>query len=183
MEWISNLELEYQYRQGSRNIKSLVRSMDNNSNDVEIELNKSLLNSMASGMYETSVEIHQNVISNYNSFSQAELNILTGIQRKVVELRQIYKPTKVGQKLNLSPPEVTIIFNQAIVKIQKRRNQEGRSVPVGLSKQQEKIYELLAEDKPIEEISKVLGITWNTIRVQKKNIEKKIGKISLNEFI
>lgn len=173
MEWCNNIELELQYREGSRKIKKVSKQIRMGSS-IDEQIIKSNLNSMAHGMDEISQMIHSNILFGLNSLKNTDIRMLTESQREIVKLRMKYRPTEVAKRLKKPVDQVVHAWNDAIKKLYKIEKQRYSNIPIGLTIQQELIYELMTQNKNKEEISKHLGLSKQIIRVQINNIKKKM---------
>lgn len=169
--WTSYSTLEQQYRDVSSQLRVNAENIKR-SERVDADIDVKIVNEMAAGAKRISEELHKKILYSYNMLSEEELSLFTGRQREVLELRQKYKPSKVAEILEMTPESVFDIYNQAINKIQKILKQKEGDIPVGLSPQQERIYELINQGLKYKDIAKILNTSDGNIKKQACLIKK-----------
>lgn len=179
-EWSSWTSLKNEYGNSYRKIDRYSRQEKNKESSCKANLE--IASSIKSDLRETIEVLEKKCLYEYNTMNAEDIKNcnLTERQNQIAMLKQKYSITEISKLLNLAPNSVFYTYKQALYKIDKylKLKKEEKATCI-LSDQQRQIYLMLAEGKNSEEIIVKLGITRDTLKTQKKRINKKLGGTKL----
>ena len=144
-------------------------NVDKNKETVVCEL----LASMISSTKYAAKEVEKKLIYDLGTFSEVELESLTGQERQIAALKQKLTNRQIAEILNISASHVQTVHKRVINKLKRIHSLNDRGIPSGLSRQQEKIYYLHFKEKragPL--IAKKLKISLESVQKQLQNLRK-----------
>lgn len=182
MAWSSWSELEESYKGTVLALKEararLINEYKGENNSFWSD--KENLGSMIADVTEVARILKKKVMYEFNSLSEAELELLTDRQREIAELRQRYNYREIAEILGISPKTAFDVFQKAVRNIKKIKHQGEKDLPVGLSPQQEQIYMLYSQGKKPKEIANIIGTTSGNVSKQLSLIRKTLPKSQEN---
>ncbi|MEW9123595.1 MAG: sigma factor-like helix-turn-helix DNA-binding protein [Thermotaleaceae bacterium] len=161
-----------------KEVKTRRKHSKNHTDAVDCEI----AGSMESDLTQTVRELRKKVLYEYNTITEEDIinpkYSLTERQKEILLLRQQHNSyTKVANIINSDPRIVFKIYNRAIDKLLKKKEQENSLDGLtGLSKRQEEIYDLYFNKhfKP-KQIANRLGVSVNTVKGYLQRIKQKTG--------
>lgn len=140
---------------------------------VDCEIASSMQNHLAA----TTKEIKNRVLQEYKAITLEDIYNpaygLTERQRQIAELRQTLSCKEIAILLNVEQSTIYLIYESAIKKILRRKENEKKEWHYTLSPQQKEILELMNKNLKNKEIAIALGISEGTVKIQKNRINKK----------
>ena len=132
-----------------------------------------LLASMISSTKYAVKEVEKKLVYDLGTFSEAELESLTGQERQIATLKQIHTNRQVAEMLNISASHVQVVHKRVVNKLKRSHSLNDRGIPPGLSRQQERIYYLHFKEKRAgPQIAKKLKISLESVQKQIQNFRK-----------
>lgn len=175
-EWSSWTSLKNEYKISYRNIDRFSSQERNERRGCKASLE--VASNIKSELRGIIKELEKKCLYEWDALSKDEvINVkLSERQRQIAELRQHYTIRQISKMLNIEQKTVFNTYYEALKKIEKylRLNKKERKIQT-LSNQQRKIYLMLVEKRTSKEIIEKLGISKDTLKVQKKRIELKLG--------
>lgn len=171
------VDLHVEYKDSLKQIK-LVKERRKGTDVFTDMVDCEIAGSMESDLTEKVREMKQRVLQEYNSISIEDIINprygLTDRQRQVTVLRQQYSCKDVAMELNLDQSTVYRLFETAVNKIIKLKQQKKQMGIMGLSEKQLLIYELYTTGLKPTEIAKAINISINSVKTHLKRIKQKI---------
>ena len=136
-------------------------------NIAQREVDRELLASMISSTKYAAKEVEKKLIYDLDTFSVAEINLLSGQERQIATLKQKHTNRQIAEMLKVSPSHVQVVHKRTVNKLKRIHSLNDRDIPLGLSRQQEKICVMYFKEKRnATQIAKKLKIS--VVMVQKQ---------------
>jgi len=181
-KWHSWSETTAQYRADETALisakESVVKTIKNTPKKqkdkiAQHEVDRELLASMIGSTKYALEAIEKKLIYDLGTFSEAELESLTGQERQIASLKQRHTNRQVAEMLNISASHVQVVHKRVINKLKRIHSLNDRGIPPGLSRQQERIYYLhFKEKRAAPLIAKKLKISLESVQKQIQNLRK-----------
>ena len=137
------------------------------------EVERELLASMIGSTRHALDVIEKKLLYDLDTFSEVELESLTGQERQIATLKQIHTNRQVAEMLNISASHVQVVHKRVVNKLKRSHSLNDRGIPPGLSRQQERIYYLHFKEKRAgPQIAKKLKISLESVQKQIQNLRK-----------
>ena len=137
------------------------------------EVDRELLASMISSTKYAAKEVEKKLMYDLGTFSEAELDLLTGQERQIAELKQKSTNREIAEMLNISANHVQTVHKRVVNKLKRIYFLNEKGIPPGLSLQQERIYYLhFKENRAGPQIAKKLKISLESVQKQIQNFRK-----------
>jgi len=138
-------------------------NVDKNKEIVACEL----LASMISSTKYAAKEVEKKLIYDLGTFSGAELDSLSGQERQVAGLKQKHSNREIAEMLGISTQHVQTVHRRCVNKLKRIHSLNNRDIPLGLSRQQERIYVMhFKEKRNAAQIAKKLKISVAMVHKQ-----------------
>jgi len=136
-------------------------------NIAQREVDRELLASMISSTKYAAKEVEKKLIYGLDTFSVAEINLLSGQERQIAALKQKHSNREIAEMLGISTQHVQTVHRRCVNKLKRIHSLNNRDIPLGLSRQQERIYVMhFKEKRNATQIAKNLKISIATVQQQ-----------------
>jgi len=169
---LSWYELRCEYEESNKKIKNAKKELKDVFSAQAIA-DKEILGNMIGEGNKMMKVLNQKILYEFSTLSEDELSVLTGLQRQVAILKQVYSFSKIAEILGIPPTTVFDQYQKALRRVDRERRNKIKGIPSGLSKQQEEIYLLHVKEKKPKEIAEILGTTPGNVRKQLAIIKQK----------
>lgn len=174
----ADLTVDYK---NSLNMIKVIRSRRKNSDNLVDIVDYEIAGNMESELTHAVRELKKKTLYEYNTITEEDiLNPLYGLterQKEIALLRQKYPLKKISQMLGIEQCTVYIIYEQAVDKVLRGKSKMKEGLVIGLSEQQNMILKLMNKGYKNKEIALELGISTNSVKVQKNRIQKRLTKL------
>lgn len=152
--------------------ESIVKSIKNTpkklrANIAQREVDRELLASMIGSTRFALEAIEKKLMYDLSTFSGSELGLLSGQERQVAELKQKHSNREIAEILGISAQHVQTVHRRCVNKLKRIHSLNNRDIPLGLSRQQERICVMhFKEKKNAAQIAKNLKISVAMVQQQ-----------------
>ena|GEM_PF-1135835 len=176
MSWSSWSEMVAQYRADDTALVSAKESVakkikttpkKQREDIAQLEVDRELLASMIGSTRFALEAIEKKLIYDLGTFSPAELGLLSGQERQIAELKQKHSNREIAEILGISAQHVQTVHRRCVNKLKRIHSLNNRDIPLGLSRQQERICVMhFKEKKNAAQIAKNLKISVAMVQQQ-----------------
>lgn len=176
MSWSSWSEMVAQYRADDAALVSAKESVakkikttpkKQREDIAQLEVDRELLASMIGSTRYALDAIEKMLIYDLGTFSPVELGLLSGQERQIAELKQMHSNREIAEILGISAQHVQTVHRRCVNKLKRIHSLNNRNIPLGLTKQQERIYILhFKEKRNVALIAKKLKISVGMVHKQ-----------------
>ena len=176
MSWSSWSEMVAQYRADNAALVSAKESVakkikttpkKQREDIAQLEVDRELLASMIGSTRYALDAIEKMLIYDLGTFSPVELGLLSGQERQIAELKQMHSNREIAEILGISAQHVQTVHRRCVNKLKRIHSLNNRNIPLGLTKQQERIYILhFKEKRNVALIAKKLKISVGMVHKQ-----------------
>jgi len=134
---------------------------------TQLEVDRELLASMIGSTRFAMEAIEKKLLYDLGTFSGAELDSLSGQERQVAGLKQKHSNREIAEMLGISTQHVQTVHRRCVNKLKRIHSLNNRDIPLGLSRQQERIYVMhFKEKRNAAQIAKKLKISVAMVHKQ-----------------
>ena len=176
MSWSSWSEMVAQYRADDAALVSAKESVakkikttpkKQREDITQLEVDRELLASMIGSTRFAMEAIEKKLLYDLGTFSGAELDSLSGQERQVAGLKQKHSNREIAEMLGISTQHVQTVHRRCVNKLKRIHSLNNRDIPLGLSRQQERIYVMhFKEKRNAAQIAKKLKISVAMVHKQ-----------------
>lgn len=183
-KWSSWMEMKVGYLESRKKISKHINKKNKQENKdnydvVDLEIAREIRRNMT----RTLDDLEKKTMYEFNAFSLKDIrnSKLTKDELKVLKYRieHHYTYEKISEILSKSQSSIFEIYKNAQKKIQKYVSLNNREKNTyRLSNQQKKVFTLIEQGKTNKQIAEALGISINTVKVQKNRIKKILRRVN-----
>jgi len=134
---------------------------------TQLEVDRELLASMIGSTRFAMEAIEKKLLYDLGTFSGVELDSLSGQERQVAILKQKHSNREIAEILGISAQHVQTVHRRCVNKLKRIHSLNNRDIPLGLSRQQERIYVMhFKEKRNAAQIAKKLKISVAMVHKQ-----------------
>lgn len=152
--------------------ESIVKSIKNTpkklrANIAQHEVDRELLASMISSTRFALEAIEKKLLYDLGTFSGSEMDLLSGQERQVAILKQKHSNREIAEIMGISAQHVQTVHRRCVNKLKRIHSLNNGDIPVGLSRQQERICVMhFKEKRNAAQIAKNLKISVAMVQKQ-----------------